>query len=80
MSKIYIIHKSLLWSSLPRDLANAAGGEPEHVLDQAISIGVQRHQLLLDKLLAALGAQARGHAAQATTVDRTENIFFKIFV
>ena len=59
-----------LMRSLPGDLTHAARGEPEHVLHQAVSVRMEGHKLLLDKLLAALGAQPWGHAAQATTVVR----------
>ena len=58
-----------MWS-LPGDLTYAARGEPEHVLHQAVSVGVESHKLLLDKLLTTLGAQPRGHATQAATVIR----------
>ena len=33
---------------------------------------MEGHKLLLDKLLATLGAQPRGHAAQAATVVRAK--------
>ena len=59
-----------LMRSLPDDLTYAARGEPEHVLHQAVSVRMEGHKLLLDKLLAALGAQPWGYAAQATTVVR----------
>ena len=61
----------LVWSD-PGDLTDAARGEPEHVLHQAVPVGVESHQLLLDKLLTALGAQPRGHGAQAAAVVRAE--------
>ena len=51
-------------------MANTARGEPEHVLHQAVSVGVEGHKLLLDKLLATLGAQPWGHATQTATVVR----------
>ena len=60
-----------VWSD-PGDLTDAARGEPEHVLHQAVPVGVESDQLLLDKLLAALGAQPRGHGAQAAAVVRAE--------
>ena len=61
-----------LMRSVPGDLTHAARGEPEHVLHQAVSVGMEGHKLLLDKLLATLGAQPRGHAAQAATVVRAK--------
>ena len=60
-----------VWSD-PGDLTDAARGEPEHVLHQAVPVRVESHQLLLDKLLIALCAQPRGHRAQAAAVVRTE--------
>ena len=59
-----------LMRSLPGDLTHAARGEPEHVLHQAVTIGMESYKLLLDKLLTALGAQPWGHATQTTTVVR----------
>ena len=60
-----------MWSD-PGDLTDAARGEPEHVLHQAVTIGVESYKLLLDKLLTALGAQTRGHTTQAPAVIRSE--------
>ena len=60
-----------MWSD-PGDLTDAARGEPEHVLHQAVTIGVESYKLLLDKLLTALGAQTRGHTTQAAAVVRSE--------
>lgn len=61
-----------LMCSVPGDLADAARGEPEHVLHQAVSVRMEGHQLLLDKLLGTLSAQPRGHTAQTATVVRAE--------
>ena len=74
--KIYFfvnLHCLSVWLpvSLPGDLTDAAAGEPEHVLHQPVSGGVEGHQLLLHVLLAALGAQAGGHTAQSSAVVRT---------
>ena len=62
--------------SVLTDLADTAGGEPEHVLHQPVSIGVQRYQLLLDELLAALGGEAGGDRAQTPAVVRSEIMFY----
>ena len=59
--------------SVLTDLADTAGGEPEHVLHQPVSIGVQRYQLLLDELLVALGGQAQGDRAETAAVVRAGN-------
>ena len=55
------------------NLTDTAGGEPEHVLHQAVSVGMQRDQLLLDELLVALGGQAQGDRAETAAVVRTGN-------
>ena len=55
------------------NLTDTAGREPEHVLHQAVSVGMQRDQLLLDELLVTLGGQAEGDRAKTAAVVRTEN-------
>ena len=60
------------WSLCLGYLTDAAAGEPEHVLHQPVPAGVQRHQLLLHKLLAAGGLQPRRHPAQTPAVVRAE--------
>ena len=60
------------WSLRLGYLADAAAGEPEHVLDQAVPARVQRHQLLLHELLAAGRLQPGRHPAQTPAVVRAE--------
>ena len=55
------------------DLTDTAGREPEHVLHQAVSVGMQRDQLLLDELLVTLGGQTQGDGAETAAVVRTGN-------
>ena len=55
------------------NLTDTAGREPEHVLHQAVSIGMQRDQLLLDELLVALGGEAQGDRAETAAVVRAGN-------
>ena len=55
-----------------RYLTHTAGREPEHVLPQPVSVGVEGDQLLLDVLLAALGAQPGRHRAEPAAVVRSE--------
>ena len=64
--------KMITGSLVLRYLTHTAGREPEHVLHQPVSVGVEGDQLLLDVLLAALGAQPGRHRAEAAAVVRSE--------
>ena len=64
--------KMITGSLVLRYLTHTAGREPEHVLHQSVSVGVEGDQLLLDVLLAALGAQPGRHRAEAAAVVRSE--------
>ena len=55
------------------NLTDTAGREPEHVLHQAVSVGVQRDQLLLDELLGTLGGETQRDGAETAAVVRTGN-------
>ena len=64
--------KMITGSLVLRYLTHTAGREPEHVLHQPVSVGVEGDQLLLDVLLAALGAQPGRHRAEPAAVVRSE--------
>ena len=62
-----------LQSLVLSNLTNTAGREPEHVLHQAVPVGMERDQLLLDELLGTLGGEAEGDGAETAAVVRTGN-------
>lgn len=64
--------KMITGSLVLSDLTHTAGREPEHVLHQPVAVGMESNQLLLDVLLAALGAQAGRDRAETAAVVRSE--------
>ena len=65
--------KMITGSLVLRYLTHTAGREPEHVLHQSVSVGVEGDQLLLDELLGTLGGEPQGDGAETAAVVRTGN-------